>query len=70
LTPELLEEDLEYTNSKGTHFANPLWHVVAHIFDHQTHHLGQVTALVSQAGIDPGITDFLITTMMPLPELD
>ena len=70
LTPDLLEEDLEYKNSKGTDFANPLWHVVAHIFNHQTHHRGQVTALVSQAGIDPGMTDFLITTMMPLPELD
>jgi uncharacterized damage-inducible protein DinB len=70
LTSELLEEDLEYKNSKGTDFTNPLWHVVAHIFNHQTHHRGQVTALVSQAGIDPGMTDFLITTMMPLPDLD
>ncbi len=70
LTPEILEEDLEYKNSKGTDFANPLWHVVAHIFNHQTHHRGQVTALLSQTGIDPGMTDFLITSMMPLPELD
>jgi len=70
LTPEILEEDLEYKNSKGTDFANPLWHVVAHIFNHQTHHRGQVTALLSQVGIDPGMTDFLITSMMPLPELD
>lgn len=70
LTPEILEEDLDYKNSKGTDFANPLWHVVAHIFNHQTHHRGQVTALLSQTGIDPGMTDFLITSMMPLPELD
>jgi len=70
LTPDLLERDLEYKNSKGTDFANPLWHVVAHIFNHQTHHRGQVTALLSQTGIDPGMTDFLITSMMPLPELD
>lgn len=70
LTPEILEADLEYKNSKGTDFANPLWHVVAHIFNHQTHHRGQVTALLSQVGIDPGMTDFLITSMMPLPELD
>jgi uncharacterized damage-inducible protein DinB len=70
LTPDLLEQDLAYRNSKGTDFANPLWHVVAHIFNHQTHHRGQVTALLSQVEIDPGITDFLVTAMMPLPELD
>gem|GEM_PF-3141648 len=64
LTPELLESDLEYKNSKGLEFANPLWHVVSHIFNHQTHHRGQVTALLSQSGIDPGITDFMITAMM------
>ena len=70
LTQELLEQDVEYKNSKGIDFANPLWHVVAHIFNHQTHHRGQVTTLLSQIGTDPGITDFLITTMMPMPELD
>lgn len=70
LTPALLEKNLEYKNSKGQDFANPLWHVVAHVFNHQTHHRGQVTALLSQAGIDPGITDFMITAMMPLPDLD
>lgn len=70
LTPELLARDLEYKNSKGVDFANPLWHVVAHVFNHQTHHRGQVTALLSQAGIDPGITDFIVTSMMPLPDAD
>jgi uncharacterized damage-inducible protein DinB len=27
------------------------------MFNHQTHHRGQVTALLMQSGIDPGITD-------------
>jgi uncharacterized damage-inducible protein DinB len=70
LTQELLEEDVEYKNSKGMDFANPLWHVVSHVFNHQTHHRGQTTTLLSQIGTDPGLTDFLITAMMPMPDLD
>lgn len=33
--------------------------VLAHWFNHQTHHRGQVTALLSQQGIDYGVTDLL-----------
>lgn len=35
----------------------PLWLCVAQLFNHQTHHRGQVTTLLKQAGVDPGITD-------------
>lgn len=66
LTPALLAMDLHYENSKGIPNSYPLWHVSAHVFNHGTHHRGQVTALLKQAGIDPGITDFMITAMMPL----
>ena len=37
----------------------PMWFAVAHFFNHQTHHRGQLTTLMSQCGIDPGITDLL-----------
>lgn len=30
---------------------------VTHFFNHQTHHRGQATTLLSQCGIDPGVTD-------------
>lgn len=35
----------------------PMWLVVTHLFNHQTHHRGQITTLFSQLGIDPGVTD-------------
>ena len=35
----------------------PLWWTVAHVFNHQTHHRGQVTTLLMQQGCDPGVTD-------------
>jgi uncharacterized damage-inducible protein DinB len=38
-------------------YTRPAWSLVAHLFNHQTHHRGQVTTLLMQAGIDPGVTD-------------
>ena len=41
----------------------PAWLLVAHLFNHHTHHRGQATTLLSQLGIDPGDTDLML---MPL----
>ena len=38
-------------------------HILATLFNHQTHHRGQVSTLLSQQGIDVGITDI---PMLPL----
>ncbi len=35
----------------------PAWLLVTHMFNHQTHHRGQLTTLLSQLGYDPGVTD-------------
>jgi uncharacterized damage-inducible protein DinB len=35
----------------------PAWLLVTHMFNHQTHHRGQLTTLLSQLGVDPGVTD-------------
>ena len=37
--------------------SRPRWLCVTQMFNHQTHHRGQVTTLLKQSGIDPGITD-------------
>ncbi|MBE0593573.1 MAG: DinB family protein [Gemmatimonadales bacterium] len=36
-----------------------MWLAVAHFFNHQTHHRGQVTTLLSQFGQDIGVTDLI-----------
>ena len=52
--------DLSYTSVVNPQPRKcPLWFAVAHFFNHQTHHRGQLTALLSQRGIDPGVTDLL-----------
>ncbi|HET9653148.1 MAG TPA: DinB family protein [Usitatibacter sp.] len=40
----------------------PMGVAVAHFFNHQTHHRGQLTALLMQQGIDPGVTDLIWLT--------
>ncbi|MCB2385214.1 MULTISPECIES: DinB family protein [Thalassolituus] len=52
---------LQYTNSRGEEMAKPLDLVLQHIFNHQTHHRGQITAELSRLGVDFGITDLLLT---------
>jgi uncharacterized damage-inducible protein DinB len=36
--------------------------LLTHFFNHQTHHRGQITTLLSQAGLDVGATDLLVIT--------
>lgn len=36
--------------------------ILSHLFNHQTHHRGQITTLLSQAGLDVGVTDVLVLT--------
>lgn len=65
LTDESLAGTLRYTS-----VVNPaprtyeMWLAVAHFFNHQTHHRGQLTALLSQFGKDYGVTDLIL-----LPEI-
>jgi uncharacterized damage-inducible protein DinB len=58
LTAEKLGGSLRYLR-RGVPNEFPLWHAVAHFFNHQTHHRGQVTTLLMQAGQDPGVTDLV-----------
>jgi len=57
---EDFKQDLTYHNSKGEGASRDFGELVAHLFNHQTHHRGQVSTLLSQKGIDVGGTDFLM----------
>jgi uncharacterized damage-inducible protein DinB len=56
-TDTLYAQPLGYTNSAGESHTKPCGLVLRHVFNHQTHHRGQVTTLFSQLGIDVGVTD-------------
>jgi uncharacterized damage-inducible protein DinB len=50
---------MRYANTKGVQREHPMWKALTHFFNHQAHHRGQVTALLAQAGVDPGVTDLI-----------
>ncbi|WP_299406732.1 DinB family protein [Acaryochloris sp. IP29b_bin.148] len=60
LTDEILSGQLQYTS-----IVNPatrtyeMWLAVAHFFNHQTHHRGQLTVLLSQFDKEYGVTDLI-----------
>lgn len=48
---------LSYGNTRGVLFRKRMDLLMLHFFNHQTHHRGQVTTLLSQAGVEVGETD-------------
>jgi uncharacterized damage-inducible protein DinB len=54
-----LDHTLDYVNSRGAAHKN-FFSVLMHFFNHQTHHRGQVSTLLSQEGLDIGVTDLLM----------
>ena len=65
LCDEELSQAISYKNTKGIESTKNLFSLLMHVFNHQTHHRGQVTALLSQSGVDVGITDlvFIVPNM-------
>lgn len=58
LDPQWLEGDLVYfSGAAGRELAVPKWVLVTHLFNHQTHHRGQVHCMLTQSGAKPGDTD-------------
>lgn len=67
LTPAHLAADLTYKNMAGVASTRSFAALVQHFFNHQTHHRGQASTLLFQAGVDVGVTDLL--AVIPLSEV-
>ncbi|MGQ0677560.1 MAG: DinB family protein [Rhodospirillales bacterium] len=58
LDPRWLAGDLTYYSGAAKRdITKPKWLLVTHLFNHQTHHRGQVHCLLTQAGQRPHATD-------------
>jgi uncharacterized damage-inducible protein DinB len=55
-----LDQPLAYANTAGQRHQTPLRLVLAHLFNHQTHHRGQVHGLLSQTAIAPPSLDLIL----------
>jgi uncharacterized damage-inducible protein DinB len=56
---EFLSSTMSYANTKGVPREHPVWQALTHFFNHQTHHRGQVTTLLTQVGVEVGVTDLI-----------
>lgn len=66
LRAEHLDQVLHYRRLNGDAYAKRFGSVLMHFFNHQTHHRGQASTLLFQAGVDIGETDLLVL----IPQLD
>ncbi|TBW34289.1 damage-inducible protein DinB [Siculibacillus lacustris] len=55
-----LDTPLTYRRFNGEAHTKPVRPTLLHFFNHQTHHRGQTTTLLTQAGVDVGVTDLLV----------
>ena len=54
-----LEQPLDYVAMNGSRHRRETGLLINHFFNHQTHHRGQVSTLLSQYSADVGVTDLL-----------
>lgn len=58
LAPAELEGELTwFSQAMGRDVTRPRWLLLTHVFNHQTHHRGQVHAMLTAAGARPDDTD-------------
>ena len=57
LDPAILDRALVYTNSEGKEYTERMPVAMSHIFNHQTHHRGQVHVMLAQTAVTPPSLD-------------
>jgi len=68
LTPEWLAEPMTWSSRLyGFTQTHPRWVQVVQMFNHQTHHRGQVHALLTSFGVDMGPTDVPVMPLLNAP---
>lgn len=54
-----LDRVVEYKNTKGHAFSNPMRQMLQHVVNHGTYHRGQITTMLRQLGATPLTTDLI-----------
>jgi uncharacterized damage-inducible protein DinB len=64
LSEEALAAPMSCTSTRGEQWTYPLWHMIAHLLNHQSFHRGQVTHQLRQLGVEPPRIDLLVALDM------
>jgi uncharacterized damage-inducible protein DinB len=59
LTPEDWGRSIQYRNSEGRDFSNPVWQIVLHVVNHGTAHRAQVASMLRQSNVTPPNLDLI-----------
>ncbi|MEO1534225.1 MAG: DinB family protein [Planctomycetota bacterium] len=59
LAPERLSDVTRYTSMAGNTQECPVADILTHVFNHGMYHRGQIAILVTQAGGEAAVTDFI-----------
>lgn len=57
LSEDFLSESITYVNNDNLELVDPNIVLVAHFFNHQTHHRGQVSAMITQTHVPSPVLD-------------
>jgi|SRR6185436_17979435 len=59
LSPESLDQEIRYTNSKGEDWINTVADMLAHVVLHSSYHRGQIATLLGRAGEAAAYSDYI-----------
>ncbi len=54
-----LEENIQYLNSNGEKFEQPLYEIIMHVLSHSEYHRGQINLILKESGLEPPSIDFI-----------
>jgi uncharacterized damage-inducible protein DinB len=60
ITPESAEAVVSYTDLRGNPWSQPLWKLILHVVNHDTHHRGQVSGFLRAMGHVPPPIDLVL----------
>jgi len=60
LQPKAILEEVSYTNSAGQQYRQPLWQCLTHLFNHQSHHRGQLHQMLGEANVETPVLDIAV----------
>lgn len=54
------ERVIDYVDSRGNPYRNRISDIVMHVFNHGTHHRGQINMMLRQRGLTPAWIDYIL----------